>query len=70
MVETVERDGLGEFDGHEMRMTETVLFMYGPDADRLFAGIERVLRQYPLCTGARVVIRYGGPGSREKVIKL
>ena len=40
--------------------TETTVFMYGPDAERLYSGIEPVLRAYPLCQNARVIIRRSG----------
>jgi hypothetical protein len=70
LIEVIERDGLGEFDGNETGPTETALFMYGPDAERLFAGIERTLRDYPLYQGARVVIRRGRPGSEERELRL
>jgi hypothetical protein len=32
------------------------------------AGVESVLRSYPLCTNARVIIRRGPPGSPEREI--
>jgi len=70
LVEVIERDGLGEFDGNEIGPTETILFMYGPDAERLFAGIEQTLREYPLCQGARVEIRQGGPGAPQRQVSL
>lgn len=70
LIEVIEREKLGEFDGNEVGPSETTLFMYGPDAERLFAGIEKTLRGYPLCQGARVVIRRGGPGSPQREIML
>ena len=70
LAAVIERSGLGEFYGDEIGPTETTLFMYGPDAERLFSGIEQTLRDYPLCQGARVVIRYGGPGSEEREVRL
>lgn len=70
LMEVVERDGLGQVDGTETGPTETALFMYGPDAERLFAGVERTLRDYPLCQGARVVIRFGGPGAEQREFRL
>ncbi|MGA2068876.1 MAG: hypothetical protein ABSG86_28175 [Thermoguttaceae bacterium] len=70
LIDAVARDGLGEFDGNEVGPTETTLFLYGPDAEKLFAGIEVTLRGYPLCQGARVVIRHGGPGSPQREVKL
>ncbi len=70
LTAVIERDGLGEFDGNEIEPGETTLFMYGPDAERLFAGIEQTLRGYPLCQGARVEIRRGGPGAEQGQIRL
>ena len=70
LVEAIERDQLGEFDGNEMGPTETTLYMYGPDAERLFSGIEPILRGYALCQGARVRIRRGGPGTDEREVRL
>lgn len=70
LIEVIERERLGEFDGNEMGATEATLYMYGPDAERLFAGIESTLRAYPLCQGARVVIRRGAPGAEQREIRL
>jgi hypothetical protein len=67
---TIERAGLGEFDGNETGPTSTTLFMYGPDAERLFAGVEQVLRGHPACRGARVEIRRGGPGAGQREVRL
>ncbi|MEY2493789.1 MAG: hypothetical protein QOJ45_281 [Verrucomicrobiota bacterium] len=60
----LERQQLGYFDGTETGPAATTLFMYGPDGERLFAGIEQTLRDYPLCHGARVSIR-GRSSERE-----
>lgn len=68
--EVIEQAGLGEFDGNEIGPGETTLFMYGPDAERLFAAIEQTLRGYPLCQGARVEIRRGGPGAQQREVRL
>lgn len=68
--EVVRRDGLGEYDGDEVGPTEATLFLYGPDAERLFAGIEPTLRAYPLSQHARVVIRHGPPGAPEREVRL
>lgn len=43
----IESQGLGEFDGNEFGGGEAVLYCYGPDAHRLFAGIEPELRAFP-----------------------
>ena len=36
--------GAGVYDGDEVGQGRGVLFMYGPDADRLFAVVEPILR--------------------------
>ena len=66
----LEAEGLGECDGTETGPEETVIFLYGADADRLFSAVEATLRSYPLCKGARVICRYGGPGSRQREFKI
>jgi len=40
--EALEQKGLGEYDGDERGPTETILFMYGPDAERMSA-VSRLL---------------------------
>ena len=70
LIGVIKREGLGVYDGHEFGPTEVVLFMYGPDAERLFAGIELTLRGYPLCRNAKVVIRRGPPGAPERELTL
>ena len=64
--------GLGEYDGNEIGIGtgEATLYLYGPDAEALFALVEPVLAGYPLCRNARVVIRKGGPGASQREIRL
>lgn len=68
--EVIKRERLGLFDGNGIGAGEAVLYMYGPDAERLFAGVEATLRAYPLCQGARVVIRHGGNGAEQRELFL
>jgi hypothetical protein len=70
LTEDLERTGAGEFDGDEMGDAVTTVYLYGKDADDIFRAVEKTLRQYPLCKGARVVLREGPPGAREKEIRL
>lgn len=70
LLEAIQAGSLGELDGNEIGPAETTLYMYGPDAERLFAGIESTLRGHPLCQNARVVIRYGEPGAEQREIRL
>jgi hypothetical protein len=47
----------GVVEGNEFNPGETLVFLYGEDAEALFAAAEPVLRDYPLCRGARVELR-------------
>ena len=68
--EVIKKKKLGEFDGNEFGPEETVLYMYGPDAEQLFAGVESVLRAYPLCKEGVAVIRRGPPGAPAREVSL
>jgi hypothetical protein len=70
LYELLEQNGAGEFDGNEIGGGEATLFAYGPDARRLFSVMEPLLRSYPVCQNARVVIRKGGPGSPQTEVQL
>ncbi len=70
LYQEIARSGAGEFDGNEVGQDSATLFAYGPNADQLFQAIEPVLRSYPVCRNARVVIRHGGPGSPQTELKL
>ena len=70
LYDFVEQSGAGEFDGNEIGQDEAVLFAYGPNADRLFRVMEPLLRSYPLCQNARVILRKGGPGSPQTELQL
>lgn len=68
----IQENGLGEYDGNEHGPSETIIYLYGPDAEKLFSSIKPVLENYPLCKNAKVIIRKGGPGSeqREEIITV
>jgi hypothetical protein len=70
LLPVLERTGVGEFDGTEAGLMETCLFLYGKDAEKLFATIEPILKDYPLSQGARVVIRHGAPGAPHRELRL
>ena len=70
LIESVNQSGAGEFDGNEIGPDGIVLYLYGPDAELLFSTISGTLAKNPLSNGARVVLRYGGPGSREREVNV
>jgi hypothetical protein len=59
--DAIERAAVGEYDGHEIAtdLSDGSIYMYGPDADDLFAVVLPVLRATDFTVGASVVRRYG-----------
>jgi len=68
--EALEPDALGWYDGDAVGPDEWILFLYGPDAEALFAAIEPVLRSYPLCRNALVEIQANGPDGPARTVML
>ncbi|MFI5711553.1 GNAT family N-acetyltransferase [Kribbella sp. NPDC051620] len=60
---------LGYFDGDEFGGGEAVTYLYGPNADNLYAAIEPRLQAVPL-RPAHVTIRHGAPGTPERICHL
>ena len=64
----------GEYDGNEIAVdgSDGTLYMYGPDADKLFAAIRPTLVACSFMKGARVRLRYGPPadGVPEREVQL
>lgn len=74
LIVAVEAAGAGEFDGNEVATdgSDGDLYMYGPDADRLFEAIRPVLESATCIREAVATIRYGPPedGVRERKVAL
>jgi hypothetical protein len=66
--------GAGELDGNEVNVdgSDAYIFMYGPNADRLFAAIKPILDKTPFMRGAQANLRFGPPksGAQEKTIVI
>jgi hypothetical protein len=66
--------GVGQFDGNEVAAdgSDGTLYMYGPDADALFAAVRPTLLTTGFMKGARVTLRYGPrqDGVREVEVAL
>jgi hypothetical protein len=65
---------VGEYDGNEVAVdgSDGTLYMYGPDADKLFAAVRPVLEACPFMKGGVVKLRYGPPtdGVPEREVLL
>jgi hypothetical protein len=73
LEQEIDRAGAGEMDGNEIGDGECTLFMYGPDADKLFAAIASRARSSRLGKRAWATKRYGSvddPNARETRVHL
>jgi hypothetical protein len=72
--EAVRAAECGEFDGHEIAvdLSDGHLYLYGPSADELFAGIQPILAQTTGFGKLTVTLRYGPPedGVSERVVVI
>jgi hypothetical protein len=70
LIQAIDSHAVGEYDGNEFGPSGATLYMYGPDARALFGSIESILRSYPLCQNAQVILRFGKPGAPTDEIML
>jgi len=63
--EQIRQSGAGVFDGDEFGNGEGALFMYGPDANKLFSVIEPLLQNWAPLRGGYVIKRYGAADSER-----
>lgn len=68
----IAKAGAGKYDGNEIATdgTDGRLYMYGPDADRLFAVVRPLLEAEAFMRGARVVVRYGTPSKDVRQVEV
>lgn len=70
----IEEKNIGEYDGHEIAVdySDGLLYMYGPDAEKLFDTIKPTLEDTDFLKGADVKLRFGPPedGVREFRCKI
>lgn len=74
LEKVISAAGAGEFDGNDMATdgSDGYLYMYGPNADKLFEAIKPILEKSIFMRGAKAKLRYGPPnaGSHEKIIVI
>jgi len=71
----IHASGVGEYDGNELAAdgSDGFLYMYAPDAERLFKLVRPYLEGNALLKNVVVTIRYGAaddPKVKERVVKL
>ena len=70
VIQSIDRSGEGEYDGNEIGEGEYVLYLYGPDADRLWRIVQRHFQGSAIHRGSYARKRYGEPGAREIRVEL
>ena len=74
LIAAIESADVGEFDGNEVAMdgSDGTLYMYGPDADRLFEVVRPVLASATCIRNAVATLRYGPPedGVKEREVAI
>ena len=73
-------NGLGIVDGHDFGLmlnpdaggglTGASVYIYGPNADAMFAAVERVLASNAMGAESTVRLREGKPGTEERRVKI
>jgi len=70
LMALLDNSDIGMFDGNEIGGDETVLFMYGPNAEALFDFIEPTLKADDYFRGAKAIVRQGPPQSPHREVIL
>jgi hypothetical protein len=61
LEDAIKKSGAGDYDGNELAVdgSDGSLYMYGPDADKLFAVAKPILLSTALLKNVTVTLRYG-----------
>jgi len=68
----IAESGVGEYDGNEVAVdsSDGALYMYGPDADKLFAVVRPILERNTVIREAVATLRYGPPVDGVKCVEV
>lgn len=70
LARVVRERGVGTYEWHELGEGYYKLIMYGPCAEKLFGTVLPALMCYPAMPGSFLVMRYGGPDARTRIVEL
>jgi hypothetical protein len=69
----INKSGAGDYDGNELAVdgSDGSLYMYGPDADKLFAVAKPILLSTTLLQNVTVTLRYGSVNDKAaRMVKV
>ena len=68
----ISENDAGEYDGHEISMDYSAgtLFLYGPNAEKLFKLIQPILKNADCLVDVKVKLRFGPPEDGVKEIEF
>jgi len=63
LEKVIMENEVGEYDGHEIAMDDShgFLYMYGPNAEKLFKTVKPTLEATEFMKGATATLRFGPP---------
>jgi hypothetical protein len=63
LIKALSNHKVGEYDGNEVAAdgSDGILYLYGPDADKLYAVIEPIIRASIILKEPKTELRYGPP---------
>jgi hypothetical protein len=73
LEDAIAKSGSGQYDGNELAVdgSDGTLYMYGPDADKLFAVAKPILLSTALLKNVVVTLRYGSVEDKSaRVVKV
>ena len=73
LEDAIGKSGVGDYDGNELAVdgSDGSLYMYGPDADKLFAIAKPILLSTTLLKNVTVTLRYGDVKDKlARVVKV
>ena len=72
LEEAIAAADVGEYDGNEVAVSgsDGTLYMYGPDADGLFAVVKPILASASCLRNAVATLRYGPPADNVRRVEV
>ncbi len=72
LTQAFDQLSVGEVDGHEIEVSgrEALFYMYGPDAEAMFAAALPVLKAHLATTNSRAMLRFGDVSDKSARVEV